>query len=543
MDPALKRAMMRRMPPINQTITDGLAVYELKKVKPYINALLKSIQNSFPEGLVYEDMVFLTPVEEYLKTINAYGGKTQYDIARSDMTMVMLVFSWRGERIEKVLYLPYARDGGMICIKGASFSISPVLADKGISYSSEGAFIEISKAKINIKRIRHHILSNGQRKTPNIAYSWLYRGKRSQNQQQDRTLSKMVTIIVHYLFAKYGVHETFRRFNGSEVVVGDDEHIHSKNYDPEHWVICQSIAQRPKYYFGRHYTTSTLRVAIRSVDYDEISESMIAGIFYLVDHAPQRILPHYIDGSDNELRLWRVLLGLIIGSVSGGEGCVKEAVDEHMDSLDSYIDTSTKTMLEEGDIYVNTLYELLYHVLENISQMMLQPTEAIASLYDKKLSVLMRALSDVANGINKCSFALKNMALKKELTYKDVDTILRNNLPIKAALKMNNPGQHPEVCSVSSPNDNKFFKITSNMVLQNDSNKKNKGNRQINEDKTKFVHVSLAEIGSYIALTKSEPTGRGKINPWVLIDSNGTVLRNVELQPITERTQELLRRS
>jgi hypothetical protein len=544
MDPSLKRAIQQRTPPINTHLANGLAVDELREVRAYVNTLFQSVESGFPDGLVYESMEILTPLDEYLETISVYGGRCQFDLARSDMTMVMLIFSFHGERITKPLYLPFVRDGGMICIKGASFSVSPVLADKGVSYGTDGAFIQIPKARIMIKRTRHTFFSNHRRRTPNVAYSWLHRRDRRQSQQQGRPMVDCLTTIVHYLFAKYGIRETFRRFLRTGIVVGDDNSITEDVYPPDQWTICTSAGRRPKRYSGRHYTPSTLRLAIRNVDCDDVAEAMIAGTFYIVDHFPQRVLPHYLDGEAGEIRLWRILLGLIIGGVTGGESCVKDAVDEHMDSLDYYIDGSTKTVLEEGDIYVNDIYELLYHVLENLSQMVLQSSESIATLYEKQLSVLKHALRDINEGINVSVFSLKNMALKKEqgLSYSDVKKIIMKRLPIKAAMKMNNPGKHPEIASVCTPNDNKFFKITSNVVLQSDSGKKGKANKQLKEDKTKFLHVSIAEVCSYIALTNSEPTGRAKLNPWVILSSNGTILRNPELKPITESTQRYIRR-
>lgn len=542
MDPLLKRAVQEQMPPVNTRVIDGLAMHEMsgERVKDYVNRLFSSVQDSFPEGLVYESMQILTPFEEYYRTISAYGHhKYRYDIARSDMIMVLLIFQWQGQPIEKTLYLPFVRDGGMICIKGASFSISPILGDRGISYIPEGAFVQISKAKIVIKKIRHFIVSNGVRKIPNIAYSWLHRRDR----KQDRHAVNCLTVLVHYLFAKYGVSETFRRFNGSEVVIGDITTLDEQTHPPDEWVICQSNEKPPRRFSGRPYVPSTLRIAIRQVDYDDVSEAMIGGLFYIADHFPERVLAHYLDGTANEIRLWRILLGLIIGGVTGGESCIKDAMDEHIeDSLDHYIDGFSRVLLEDADIYVNDIYELLYLIIENIPQIMLQSGDNIATLYNKQLSVMIHALRDINEAINKCLFALKNKAKKKEqgLTYADVSQILTRQLSLKAAMKMNNPGKHPEIASAHTPNDNKFFKITSNVVLQNDSGRKR--NKQLNGDKTKFLHVSIAEVGSYIALTKSEQTGRGKLNPWVLLSDNGSILRNPQLRDITQATQQLISR-
>jgi hypothetical protein len=139
-------------------------------------------------------------------------------------------------------------------------------------------------------------------------------------------------------------------------------------------------------------------------------------------------------------------------------------------------------------------------------------------------------------------FKLKKTAFKKELTFKDVYKIISKQLPMDSVLKMNNGGKHGEVNSVSLPGDNKFFKVTSNMILQTDSGRKRRSSSSGKTDKSKFLHVSIAEIGSYGVLPKSEPTGHTRINPWLRIDRDGCVERNPKYIELTDTVQRLIRR-
>lgn len=542
MDPALRKAVGKKIPPINATIADGLALKEMDFAQQYVDDILRYAEKDFPDGLTYVDWSPLTPVDEYIKATEPRGSRSQFDIARNDVYMIQLNFDFRGERITKPLYLPFVRDGGMISIRGSSFAISPVLADKGISLGTDSAFVQIPKAKITFKRTRHHFVAGRQRRTPNVVHSWLHNRDRKSARQIGKPLVTMETSLIHYLFAKYGVAETFRRFNGSEIDIGDSQTITETSHPPGQWVICHSIQRKPRGLRTKFYEVSDLRIAIREPDFDTISEAMIAGLFYVVDHFPKRVRSDFLDGSAHEIRLWRILLGLIIGGITGGEGSVKEAMDEHMDSLDSYIDAGAKASLAQGDIYVNDLYELIYHVLEILSQMVVQSSDTISTMYDKQLMVLRYVLRDINDGIFSVLFRLKKTAFKKELTYNDVSKIIRMKLPSDAVLRMNNGGKHGEVNSVSSPGDNKFFKITSNLILQTDSGGNLRSAKSSKVDKSKFLHASIAEVGSYAVLPKSEPTGRTRINPWVHIDDHGAVLRDPQKQDLIDRTQKLIRR-
>ncbi len=519
---------------MNRSLVDGLAVSEIKFVEQYIDNIVRCAQEVFPEGLTYKDYRRLTPLEEFLKVTEPRGSnKSIFDVARTDVYMISLEFDFKGESISKPLYLPFCRDGGVMAIRGATFAISPVIADKGISITSSSVFIQIPKSKMTFKRIRHHFMLNGQRRSPNIVYSWLHNRNRKATNGVGKPLINMNTCLVHYLFAKYGVKETFKRFCDIDIKIGNEE-INEDTYPQKDWVICKSIELKPKGIKSKIYTPTTIRAAIRSCDFDAITESMVGGLFYILDHFPNRIAAEFIDGTEHEIRMWRVLLGLVIGGITGGEGAIKKGMDEHMDSLDSYIDPAAKAFLMQGDIYVDDLYQLLNHVIQLLSGMVIQPAEATASLYDKQLLVLRYILQDINDGIFRMLFSLKNTAGKKELNFNDVRNIIRNRPPTDIVAKMNG---HGEVNSISSPGDNKFFKVTSNVILQTDSGSPTKSGKAATVDASKFLHASIAEVGSYITLPKSEPTGRSRINPWLSLNSDGFIERDPMKKQLLDQAQ------
>ncbi|MBE0438285.1 MAG: hypothetical protein IBX57_00765 [Gammaproteobacteria bacterium] len=540
MDKVLADLVATQVPSINPIIAEGLATHEMKFVEQYVDRILRSGQDDFPEGLRYVQYRRLTPLEEYLRLTDTSGSKSYYDIARSDVYMINLEFDFKGEKINKPLYLPYVRDGGVISLRGSCFAVSPVLCDKGLSMSTDSTFVQIPKAKMTFKKIRQHFIADGQRRSPNVIYSWLHNRNRKNNKQAGKPLVTMNTTLVHYLFCKYGLKETFSMFNGSEIKVGYEDTINSTELSSE-WVICQSIGNKPRGVRSNAYKASNIRLAIRECDFDPITESMIASFFYVVDHFPERLLPEYLDGSKYEVRLWRILLGHAIGGVTGGEGSIAESVDEHMESLDSYIDARAKRDLANGDIYVDNLYQLLYYLVELLSGMTTMSTDSVSTMYNKILVVLRYVLNDINESVFRLIFRLRKTAGKKELTFNDVNKMIRSHLPTDAVFKMNG-ARHGEVTSISSPGDNKFFKITSNILLQTDSGGGIRGSKSTKIDKSKFLHASIAEVGSFTVLPKSEPTGRSRINPWVQLNEDGTIERDPSKVDIIEQTQVMIQR-
>lgn len=550
MDKALFNAVDKHVPKINPVIANGLATLEMEHVEAYINNILTAEYsqkgdggNGLPPGFTYVGLKRLPPLYEYLKTIEGRGAnRASFDVARSDFFLVELIFQYEGVEIKKTLYLPFCRDGGLISIRGATFSVVPVLADKGISISKDTVFVRIPKAKIPFKRkLKHHFLKDGERRSPSIAHSWIHNRSRKTDKSAGRIFLKMETTLTHYLLCRYGIKETFKRFLDIDLHIGDEKTITKDTYSPDQWSIFTTMGIVPRA-VPNHIPKPTIRFAIRKCDYDNIADSMIGAVYYLIDNFPDRISPEYLDGTENEIYLWRVLLGTIIGGITGGDGAIKRGMDEHMSSLDSYIDPVAKNTLQQGDVYVDDFYELLFHVLEVLSGMASQPVEEAANIYDKQLVVLSYALQDVIASLNSMKYRINNKASKKQLTENDIRTILRT-IP-KTEVAMNMSG-HSEINSISSPGDNKFFKVTSNVVLQTDSGSGAQPNRNKNAgtDSSSFLHASIAEVGSYLVLPKSEPTGRSRLNPFLKLTQDGSVIRNPSHEELIDKTQEKFRRN
>lgn len=542
MDNKLFQLVANQIPPINREIAEGLAVKEMRFVERYVDSIIRCAEQDFPEGLVYKEYRRLTPLDEFIKATEPKGTRGSFDVARNDVYMIALEFEFKGERIIKPLYLPFVRAAGILALRGSTFAISPVLADKGISLGASDAFVQIPKARITFKRTPHHYIADGVRKSPYIVHSWLHNRDRKSAIAAGKPIVTMETSLIHYLFCKYGVLETFKRFCRTEIKIGYVKDLQEEYGGSDDWVVCNSMGLKPRGVRNRFYQPTEIGIAIRECDFDSVTDSMIGSFFYVVDHFTNRVEPEYLDGSVDELRLWRILLGLIIGGITGGEGSVSEAMNEHMDSLDSYIDARAKSDLQGGDIFVDDIYQLLMYVMEVLSQMVVQSSDTISTMYDKQFMVLRYVLRDVSEGVFRMLFKLKKTALKKELNATDVSKIIRMQLSTDAVLRMNNSGKHGEVSSVSSPGDNMFFKITANIILQTDSGGNPKSTKSGKPDASKLLHASIAEVGSFTVLPKAEPTGRTRVNPWVKMDDHGAVLRDPKIRDIIDSVQNKIKR-
>ncbi len=542
MDKQLFDLVAEHTPRMNDMVVDGWAVHEMKSVEAHVDRIFRTAAEDFPPELRYLGYQRCTPYEEFNEITKKQSSQASHELARSDLYLVKYRFSFQGEELEpRYLYLPFVSDAGTIYIRGSEFAIAPVLADKAISVGTDSIFIPLNRDKLTFERLTYSFLANGVDETVFVVWSEIYHRKTAAKAQAAKSMVRGRTTLAHYLFAKYGLHRTFAMFADAAVVVGNEQTVTAENYPPHQWKICASRQFKPKGVRDRMYVSSDLRIAIPADKYNLITSSLIGGLFYIVDLFPQRVLPDYI-GQEGEERLWKTLMGLLLFGSGGNEGRLVDDVDRHLASLDNYLDNESKSYLLDDDVVVDDLYQLLMYVIENFSSKVTQATSQVASMYDKRLMVRRYVLKDITNGINKFMFKVSSpKPRQRPLGKNDIVQMMRHSLKPTLVTAINRSA-HGEVSSVAVPGDNKYFKVTSRVVPQVDSSGAKAKTKATSSDPAKLLHASIAEVGSFSTMSKSEPTGRDKINPHVKLAPDGLVLRDPDKIDLLDAVQRKIQR-
>lgn len=535
MDPKLAQLVDGETPKLNPVIASGLAVSHMQYAEQYVDTVLQSAAKGFPPGLQYMGCRRCTPSEEFAEATKKKGTRRTFDVARSDIYMMQYHFRYKGEDLPpRYLYLPYVSDAGYITLGGSKFNISPILSDRVISIDVSNIFVRLLRDRLTFERCSHHFMVDGKRETVQVAWSLIYH--KNAKMKKLRPTVKANCSLMHYLLCKYGFTDTFLKFGNCRPVVGGSE-INNTTYSPDEWVICTSTQIKPKGCGRGFYEPSALRVAVRKEDMTPMVRNMIGGFFYVVDHFSSRILPEYVESK----RLWMILMGHIIWSGSINEGKLFDDVQDHMTSLDEYLDGIVIQKLKEIGVPVNDIYELFAVIIEHFNDWLLAASDKVASMYDKELSILYYVLYAISSAIFKLYFKLK-AASKKELTAKEI--IATMNLTLRTGLVFSITKNHGEVSTVSCPGDNKAFKVTSLLVPQSKSSHVGgRKDKTLMNDPTKKLHASIAEVGGYLNLPKSAPDGRSRLNPHVQLTENSVITRDPQWIPLLDSVQEKIKLS
>jgi hypothetical protein len=536
-DDELRNLINNQTPKLNPDICNGLAVSHFKKVEEYLDQVFLSASKGFPEGLKYIGCKRCGPFEEFNKVTRAADPKApkrHFDVAKSDIYLMKYFFSFNGVELPpRYIYLPFISDAGYITLGGARFNISPLLIDRVISVSADDIFVRLLRDRLTFERTSHSFMIDGVQEITQVIWSSIYHRNAKMRKLQTTTGAK--STVLHYLLCKYGFTETFAKFGKCHPVVGYTE-INESAYPEADWIICSSRKIKVKSFGKGYFEQSNVRVAVKRSEFTPMVKNMLGSFFYLVDHFPSRINPEYL----NSKRLWMILMGHIIFSGTVNEGKLHDDIEDHITSLNEYLDSIVANKLRDIDIYVSDIYELLAMVMETFNDRLLEATNKISSMYEKELSILYHVLYEITSAIFMLYFKLK-AASKKVLTEKEIISIM--NMTLKTGLIYSITRGHGEVSTISSPGDNKIFKITSILKPQSASNRR--GGRKDTAallDPSSRLHVSVAEIGGAFNLPKASPDGRSRINPHLKMDPKGLVLRNPELTTLLNDVQATIKR-
>lgn len=530
-DNVLFNNIAKTLPTFNDDVCAGLATKHLRNVGSYVHQIWECVNPDFPPELKYHGYALCTPEEEFQRTTKKRGPMRTFETTITDTRMARFNFTLNDRPIEPVyLNIPYVRPGGLIKILGSTFSISPILSDKSLSVTPTDIFTIVNRAKVTFKRMHHDMLKDGVMTKSYVLWGDIYnRSKRNMS---------MRSTLAHYLFCKFGVKETFRRYTGADVIVGEE--IDPTICPPDTWHICSSASIKPRGLKTKLYNPSPLKIAVRKKQYGPTVESLIASLFYIVDHFPTMIDPRDVD----DPTIWKVTLGYIILDSNSGEGKLLNGIDIHLRSLDGYIDIMGKGNFAKDNIFVDNLYDLFYYIITHMPTLIAGAGNNVASIYDKRFAIIRYVCQDISNEINRFMFDInkrKNKNPDKLLTEKEVNELLAERMRPDLINKINR--DHGEISSVSNPSGNMAIKVTLRSVPQ--AKTAGGGGRKAAKmvvDESTVLHASIAEVGSLNYLLKNEPTGRSIINPYVHTTPEGSIVRDPAKRELMDHFQSQIQR-
>lgn len=539
---------------INEKIAHGLPYHTLKSAKDDVDKIIRIASANLPGGFSFNGSTVCNPWEAYrvlVGRINKSSTRGQaIDFAESDFYLTKYHFSLGEEELTpRYQMLPIPEKGALMKIGGRQFVISPVLGDRCFSIGSDNVFIRLNRAVATFKNVYHAMDVDGETNTRILVWSLLHNagGTKSTGKGSDRLkLGQVYTTMGHYLFAKYGLEESFRRFLDVKIHLLREHEIdayfreHKLERDDYHVIRSKKI--RPVGFKTRVVYTemaSDLVVLVKKADASRECMDLIGSIFYMTDFYPDEIDIEDMRGT----WLWRVWLGyLLFGDILGNNRLV-ENIESHLTTLDDYVDDGIRhLLLDEEGLIINNFYELCWHMIVHMQDKLSGNQNEIASMYGKTLLVNSYVLSEIRSNIFKMMFSITNNP-KKTYTAKDYNRQLGIQMQHAILTRLRKTSDKPYMSTASLPGDNMLFQLGIKLVRQERTKGAGiRGSRLNVSDPANRLHESILEAGNYLVLPKKTPVGDSTINPTVKLDRNNTIVRKDHLREVIDYVGSVISR-
>lgn len=537
MDPLFENIMKGQLIKMNPDFIEGLVKREMDDALHYLDRVFRSAFSSLGSNVEYVGYRLARPDEEYRFKLKRNGGNTaskaRYELARSDLRLAKFDFLIDGKATPPLLlYVPYCDETGLMHLRGTSHTISAVVEDPGVSITQDGCFFRVTCDKIVIRRTVHtickdeiNIVQKRKRvqKHINIPYGKIYRAKQ---QKANTNKNPPMPSLPHYLFAKFGVTEAFRRFARVEVAYGNETDITPETHPDNEWTRYYSTkTNHPNNKRPAEWAPTTAAIAIRQINPSNLTEIMVAGYFYVADCYPHEFAPGFSDEPEH----WRLMMGKMVFNRQVKHVQMSDYLRPHFESLDTYLDAMAKENLAEEGIVCEDIYEVMVYIIANLDTMI--NTVNLASVYGKKLAVLPYVLSPIVHGIFYTKFNLMQQCKQWDIDTTTGERTMRfteanlfdafnRNLKPEVIYKVKG-SDHGEISSIAAPGDNKLFKINNKLVLQqNASGGKGRPSTSPMSDDSKSLDVSIATANAFLHITKPDPSGRSIANLYNPLPNN-----------------------
>lgn len=425
----------------------------------------------------------------------------------------------------------------MMNINGKAFYIKPVVADPVISVTGNEIFVPLNSTPCSFFRSYYLTIENGELRNNAIYDGCFHHTLRSVQKQQNKLSKARITTNAHYLFAKYGLLEAFQKYCNCDLVIGTNETITNNTHSPTEWMVFESTGRMPDYYRNKMYRTHGVKIAVKLEDVTKEVCSMMTSVFYVLDMFPEDVGDvEYI----KDWAWWALMMGKIIFGESEIPGNLVYKVKEHLAATDRYVDEMAIDNFRNEGILVDNMYDFLFYLIERFDTLITSKRASPSSMAGKRLTVRRYVLSSLIVNMFDLAFSLTDVKANK-LDINKITQLFGKHFQPRLITGINSG--RPFVSAVTSPCDCRVLKITSEVLPQASARpKKPKLTESALRNPRWFLDSSMIDIGGATMLSKGEPIGLDKINPFASVGPGGVLQHNPKFKDIIDEIDEKTKR-
>lgn len=542
------------LPKFNSYLLKDYRKEQIDRFPAFMAMTFKEAIRLFDGEIKFRGYRILSPEERLKLTLhNQKYNQSTVDITQTEHMLVEYQFEYQKSIYTSQIYLPYTTDNAII-INGSKYYVQFALTDSVFYHITKenGIGIKVLRAHLRFWRNLYHPFTSlrGQRYVDQLIVIKAHMKNYKYNSEDIRC------VLILYPLSKFGWDNTLARYGIKPEQLQLVPYADKDNPDYEYFEIRKSSKDNP----GLYMKVSTDIISPNPDLSIKNQMSVVASINYVLQYFIKWPNTLYQDNlelirllmydSSKDIRNttqtpWRVILGKTLYGIDySSEIQACSHANQHLDSLDSYLDAYTKSKLEEIGVYCTNIYELIDYVFLNMDSYIVSYSPS--NLYEKRVNVLDLIAGNMVRSVFHRMYNKTNNKKggKTLVDSKDVESLFR--LGMKAINQIHKCNQviagNPAVY-----NDNYLLTVGGRKVRATHSassggTKASDGRAQgkvssnqkanlINSPSHRW-HPSWAYVESMLTVSHQNPGVAGSINPFLSIDKTGKIIKQDYAQDI-----------
>lgn len=500
MDIDLFNDVASALPRMNEDICSGLATKQMLEAERYIHENWIASSSSYPKELTYIGYERCTPYEAFRELTRQKKRGRLYDLSRSDLYMCKYKFAFNGKEMRpRYMLLPYFSDGGTIYLKGTLYRLLPVYGGRIMNVENDRVYIQGPRVRLAFGRMSHSVVENGYLVHGDIVHGRIHQGSTIPS------TSKKKCLMFHYLCADKGLTRVMQEHFGIPIEIGYQELDNS----PSDYLVYRSSGENKLSSNKRLHVPSPIRIKVEKKYKGTLLHSLMCSLFYILDVYPDAMTKEDLEDPD----MWLRLLTRFIFKDNKIEAKRFREMQRHKRVIEEYMDKITRRLLMLDGIDCTTTYDLFTFLVKNYNDLVIHSD--MGSMYKRELSTVRHVLYDIVYNIFNLMFQLEQLVGEDKITEDKINGKMDRELSRDKIYQIT---KHREFVSDGIAGDCKPYFATAQMMSQQRASMSNRAASKhidIMKDPSMLLHYSQIETSTYSMMSKADPTGRSRCNPFV----------------------------
>ena len=530
----------KQLPQFNNYTLRGYRQDQIAKIPQTLDMIFGEAVKRFGKNEHGEQLIkyighkFLTPEQILAEDARMPKFSNYIEVQRTEQALCELEFEYDDTRFFTQVYIPYLFEDALI-VNGNRYYVMFALTDKIFYHivKNHGIGIKILCAHLRFWRMFRYSIKSKTKKVygDNIIVTKIHL------RDYQYTADDLQTAALLYPLVKFGLKGMLLQY---EIDPYQIQIVNEEKEDPDFeyfYIPITNIIEQADWN-GIFLKVHKDLLAISTESSNRIKMQIVVSLHYILTYFSRCRNTIYTDRiklvqyltQDPDNMVYKVILGKTVFGINyESEIQVAGHIQDHLQSLEIYMDPATKEKLRLLGIECEDVYDLIKYVMFNLDEYVANYFPS--NIYDKQMNVLDLLLGNMVNSLfTRIYQKTNNRKGDKPFTISQIASSLRigskifNKIFLCPGLIASNPSIFNDNGLLNVLGRKKRATFSTAKAGANTGVSKRGNDTNLLQDPEHRTHSSLYIVESGLRTQITDPTKSGTINGFLIVNQNGELI-------------------